>query len=152
MAENEVSMVRKPEDESSRPPNPLFSIISKFTQIFNSLFLPPTPSPSAKKDVVKVEMESKGAGVDAVFHGSEVVEESKPVSVRFPEARTTTVAPLKLEPEEVEQDTKPVVLWQVYAIGGFFILKWVLGRWNERRANKKSSDEDSPPPAAAANE
>ncbi|XP_024991298.1 uncharacterized protein LOC112525407 [Cynara cardunculus var. scolymus] len=151
MADKEVSMVRKPEDESSSHRNPLFSIISKFTQVFNLRFPPSPPPPPAKKDVVKVERVSKGSG-DAVLHGSEVAEESKLVTVRFPEARTTTVAPLKLEPEEVEQGTKPVVLWQVYAIGGFFILKWVLGRWKERRAKKKSSDEDSPPPPPAANE
>ncbi|KVI05087.1 hypothetical protein Ccrd_016608 [Cynara cardunculus var. scolymus] len=140
MADKEVSMVRKPEDESSSHRNPLFSIISKFTQVFNLRFPPSPPPPPAKKDVVKVERVSKGSG-DAVLHGSEVAEESKLVTVRFPEARTTTVAPLKLEPEEVEQGTKPVVLWQ-----------WVLGRWKERRAKKKSSDEDSPPPPPAANE
>lgn len=56
-----------------------------------------------------------------------------------------TIPPLKLEAEELEQDTNPVVLWQVYTIGGFFILKWAWARWNERRANKKSTTEDPPP-------
>ncbi|CAH1430801.1 unnamed protein product [Lactuca virosa] len=150
MAEKGASMVRKPEDESSIPPNPLLSVISKFTKFVNSRF-PPRP---AEKDVVKVETESKGSG-DSVFRSSEVVEPevSKPVVVRFPDARTTTVPPLKVEAEELEQDTNPVVLWQVYAIGGFFVLRWVLARWKERRANKKKpSNEDSPPAASGADE
>ncbi|CAI9296193.1 unnamed protein product [Lactuca saligna] len=149
MAEKGASMVRKPEDESSGPPNPLLSVISKFTKFVNSRFPPP---PTAEKDVVKVETESKGSG-DSIFRSSEVVEPevSKPVVVRFPDARTTTVPPLKVEAEELEQDTNPVVLWQVYAIGGFFVLRWVLARWKERRANKKKpSNEDSPPAASAS--
>ncbi|KAI3517171.1 hypothetical protein L1887_16381 [Cichorium endivia] len=143
MAEKGASMVRKPEDESSGPPNPLLSVISKITQVFNFRF----PPPSAEKGVVKVETESKGNG-DAALRSSEVVEVSKPVVVRFPDARTATVPPLKLEADEMEQDTNPVVLWQVYAIGGFFVLRWFLARWKERRANKKPSNEDSqtPPP------
>ncbi|XP_023762673.1 uncharacterized protein LOC111911121 [Lactuca sativa] len=147
MAEKGASMVRKPEDESSGPPNPLLSVISKFTKFVNSRF----PPPPAEKDVVKVETESKGSG-DSIFRSSEVVEPeaSKPVVVRFPDARTTTVPPLKVEAEELEQDTNPVVLWQVYAIGGFFVLRWVLARWKERRANKKKSNENSPPPPTAS--
>ncbi|KAJ9553739.1 hypothetical protein OSB04_017784 [Centaurea solstitialis] len=143
MADKQVSTLStNPEDESTRPPNPFVSIISKFTEVFNSRFPPPA---SEKKDVVvKVEKERKVAGGEVV-----VVEESKPVTVRFPEAPTTTVAP-PLKEEVVERDRKPVVLWQVYAIGGFFILKWALGRWKEHRANKKPSDQDSPPPSAAA--
>ncbi|KAL0403577.1 UNVERIFIED_CONTAM: hypothetical protein Sradi_1998500 [Sesamum radiatum] len=55
--------------------------------------------------------------------------------------------PLKLEAEaeEGERNTNPVLLWQVYAIGGFFILRWAWTRWNERKGQKKSDDE--PPPA-----
>nr|XP_043638197.1 heavy metal-associated isoprenylated plant protein 7-like [Erigeron canadensis] len=114
-------------------PNPLSSIISKFTQLFNFRF-PPPPPPSSKK------AESAGPRSD------EVAEVQKPVAVKFPDNQTTSVAPVKLEPAEIEQDTNPAVLWQVYAIGGFFILKWVLARWKERRVNKKPSIEDSPPP------
>lgn len=33
---------------------------------------------------------------------------------------------------------------QVYVIGGFFILKWAWGRWNEHKERKKSSDDDQP--------
>ncbi|KAK9064041.1 hypothetical protein SSX86_017913 [Deinandra increscens subsp. villosa] len=149
MAEKEAPMVHKPENESSNHPNnPFSSIISKFTEVISFRF----PPPPAKNDARKVESERKAVG-NTVVRSGEVVEESKPVVVRFPDAHPTTVEPLKLQAEEMERDTNPVFLWQVYAIGGFFVLRWVLARWKERRASKKSSDEDSPPsppPAAAA--
>ncbi|KAD2804750.1 hypothetical protein R6Q59_029831 [Mikania micrantha] len=142
MAEKETSISNS---QSIRHPNPISSIISKFTEVINFRF----PPPPAKK----VETERKTAG-DAVIPGGEAVEDSNPATVRFPQAHPTTVAPLKLQEDEVEGDTNPVFLWQVYAIGGFFILRWVLARWNERRrANNKSSNEDSPPspqPGASA--
>ncbi|XP_071732985.1 uncharacterized protein [Rutidosis leptorrhynchoides] len=144
MAENGAPIIHKPEDKSHLPPNPFSPIISKFTEVLSLLF---PPSPPAK-----VETVSNAAG-DAVSLGSEVAEDTKPVSVRFPVAPTTDGGPLKLESEEMEKDTNPAVLWQVYAIGGFFIMKWALARWKERRINKKPSNEDSPtPPTAEDNE
>ncbi|KAI3748542.1 hypothetical protein L6452_11681 [Arctium lappa] len=148
MAHTETLIVTKTDEESSRPPNPFNALFSKFTQILNFRF---PPLPPAKKDPVKVETERK-----ATVRGDEVVEVKKSVTVTYPDARTKTVAPLKLESEEAEQETNPVVLWQVYAIGGFFILKWAWGRWNERRARKKPSSEDtdatSSSPTATAGE
>lgn len=32
--------------------------------------------------------------------------------------------------------------FQVYAIGGFFVLRWAWARWNERRGKKRPSDDD----------
>ncbi|KAI7730049.1 hypothetical protein M8C21_020000 [Ambrosia artemisiifolia] len=144
MAENkeQAAVIHTPDHELITSPNPLSSLISKFTQIINFHFPPPPPK--------KVETESKAAG-NTVVRSGDAAEESKPVTVKFSDARPNTVAPLKVEAEE--KDTNPVFIWQVYAIGGFFILRWVLTRWNERKANKKSSKEDSPPqppPAAAA--
>ncbi|KAJ9540217.1 hypothetical protein OSB04_026723 [Centaurea solstitialis] len=143
MAHTETLIVTKTDEESNRPPNPFNAIFSKFTQLLDFRF---PPLPPAKKDPAKVVTESK-----ATVHGDEVVEVKKSVTVTYPDAaRNKAVAPLKLESEEAEQETNPVVLWQVYAIGGFFILKWAWGRWNERRARKKPSDEDTPAPSPTA--
>lgn len=147
MAEKEsTTIVRKDDDaDPNRPPqpNPVFSLFSKFVQSFN--FPPPKRETAKVVETTVVETTPMTAAAVAV---SSEVEESKPATVRFPDTRPA-VAPLKLEAEELEQDTNPVVLWQVYAIGGFFILRWALARWKERRAKKKPSDEPSSedPPA-----
>ncbi|XP_073297565.1 uncharacterized protein [Primulina huaijiensis] len=67
-------------------------------------------------------------------------EITNPSSVKFP---TQGFASLKLETESVEAEpnTNPILLWQVYAIGGFFILRWAWTRWNERKGRKKSDNE-----------
>ncbi|KAK1409663.1 hypothetical protein QVD17_36192 [Tagetes erecta] len=125
-------------DESNKLTNPFTVLFSKFTQVIN-LPLPLPFLPQAKKDVVKVETEKK-----AVVRGGEVVEVSKSATVTFPDGRKQTVAPLKVESEVAEHETNPVVLWQVYVIGGFFVLKWAWGRWNEHKERKKSSNDDQP--------
>lgn len=37
-----------------------------------------------------------------------------------------------------------ILLFQVYALGGFLVLKWAWARWNERneRSDKKETGED----------
>ncbi|KAI6669247.1 hypothetical protein NL676_004132 [Syzygium grande] len=66
----------------------------------------------------------------------------KPDVVRFPHKSSEPPPPLKLEVEEEPGKTSnPVILWQVYALGGFLILKWVWGRWQERKARKGSDDQ-----------
>ncbi|XP_071734620.1 uncharacterized protein [Rutidosis leptorrhynchoides] len=145
MSENKALTVHKIDNESIKFENPLSSLFSKFTQVLSNLPLPQLPS--AKKDVVKVETEKK-----AVVRGGEVVEVSKTETVTYPNDRTKTVSPLKLESEDAEKKTNPVILWQVYAIGGFFILKWAWGRWNECRERKKPSNEDPPSSEPTANE
>ncbi|PWA93169.1 hypothetical protein CTI12_AA073830 [Artemisia annua] len=128
--------------ENSSPNNPFSSIISKFTDVFNNFKFPPPPV-LVKSDAVKVTAD---------------VADEKPVSVRYPldDSSTVDVAPVKVESEPVGDHvttTNPALMWQVYAIGGFFLLKWAVARWKEQRAKKKPSDEDSPPPPASeANE
>ncbi|XP_047323796.1 uncharacterized protein LOC124927437 [Impatiens glandulifera] len=66
----------------------------------------------------------------------------KPSFVKLPSS-LPIVPSLKLEEgEESEQpeQTNPVVLWQVYALGGVLVLKWIISRWKERRSRNK------PPP------
>ncbi|XP_073146835.1 uncharacterized protein [Henckelia pumila] len=69
-------------------------------------------------------------------------ESANPSTVNFPRQ---DFAPMKLEtdPVEAEPNTNPILLWQVYAIGGFFILRWAWTRWNERKGRKKP-DNDPP--------
>ncbi|XP_076946806.1 uncharacterized protein LOC143618484 [Bidens hawaiensis] len=122
-------------DESSKPTNPITSLISQFTQVISNFRLPFLPPPPA----VKVETEKK-----AVVRGGEVTEVTKSTTVTFPDGNKKSVTPLKLESEGAEQETNPVVLWQVYVIGGFFILKWAYGRWNEHKERKKQSKDDEP--------
>lgn len=96
MADKETPVIEKPDYESTKPQNPLSSIISKFTEIFNFRF----PPPPVRK---KIQSESKSSVVEE--------DESKAVIVRFPDAHV--VQPLKLQAQELERDTNPVFLWQV---------------------------------------
>lgn len=136
MADKEITIVTKNDTVST---NPLSAVFSKFSEGFNNLPLP-FKFPLAKKEAAKVETERK-----ATVRGGEVTEVKKTTTVTFPDARSkTTAPPLKLESEDADRQTNPLVLWQVYAVGGFFVLKWAWGRWNERRERKKPSNEDPP--------
>ncbi|XP_044460998.1 uncharacterized protein LOC123192484 [Mangifera indica] len=69
----------------------------------------------------------------------------KPNLVRFPD-RQMIPAKLEFEAEEpAGRTSNPVVLWQVYALGGILVLRWVWARWKERkeRAGKKDSSDDN---------
>ncbi|CAN0910593.1 hypothetical protein LINGRAHAP2_LOCUS26379 [Linum grandiflorum] len=72
----------------------------------------------------------------------------KSTVVRFPNPRSVLPPPIEAEGED-RGTHNPVVIWQVYAIGGFLVLKWVWTKWNERneRAKKGSSstEEDRSP-------
>ncbi|KAF8039144.1 hypothetical protein BT93_B1633 [Corymbia citriodora subsp. variegata] len=86
-----------------------------------------------KKEPKPVMKEPELAGGQGVGEG----EGEKPDVVRFPRKPLESPPPLKLEVEEESGKTSnPVILWQVYALGGFLILKWVWGRWQERKARK----------------
>ncbi|XP_072969674.1 uncharacterized protein [Typha angustifolia] len=68
-----------------------------------------------------------------------------PLTVTFPDAlrrEKFDVPPIKLEVEESADDMSPRNMWQVYALGGFMVLRWIWARWKERK-DKGSSPEDS---------
>ncbi|XP_037495047.1 uncharacterized protein LOC105648357 isoform X2 [Jatropha curcas] len=69
----------------------------------------------------------------------------KPDVVRFADPKPVTPPPLKLYNEELEKRSHPLILFPVYALGGFLILKWVWARLKERneRAKKESSGDDN---------
>ncbi|KAM7268538.1 hypothetical protein ACFE04_010704 [Oxalis oulophora] len=66
--------------------------------------------------------------------------------VKFSEVKPNIPPPLELEADlPTGRTSNPLVLWQVYAITGFMVLRWVVARWNERKerkTNKDSSDDD----------
>ncbi|CAA0814390.1 Unknown protein [Striga hermonthica] len=70
-------------------------------------------------------------------------ERDMPATVTFP--RRFTHVKLEVETEVSDQSTNPLFLWQVYAIGGFYVLRWAWMRWNEGKGQKKS--DNNPPPA-----
>ncbi|KAK1276070.1 hypothetical protein QJS04_geneDACA010061 [Acorus gramineus] len=39
---------------------------------------------------------------------------------------------LRIESEETDS-MNPQNLWQVYAVGGFLVLRWLWARWQERK-------------------
>ncbi|KAI4385759.1 hypothetical protein MLD38_003752 [Melastoma candidum] len=103
----------------------------------------PFPNFQKKKEPEKVIGE-----VVRVIDEEEV--EKSPGLVRFTrrkEIENPTSTQLKVEVEEDQsgKTSNPLVLWQVYALGGFLILRWVWGRWQERKARKGSDDQDPDP-------
>nr|CAA56654.1 E24 ASN [Spinacia oleracea] len=128
-----------PEASRQEQNNPFFflSLIPKFLlQPFNNI----KNKGDSEKSVKRVDGE-EGSGSNT----------KTPDVVRFP-ATQPEVAPLKLENEDAQEDTNPLILWQIYALGGFIVLKWAWGKWQERKANNGSSGEDQPqpPPSATA--
>ncbi|KAK9024063.1 hypothetical protein V6N11_004244 [Hibiscus sabdariffa] len=75
----------------------------------------------------------------------EETEIPKPLSLFLGKSRKIP-PPLEFESEEcLGRTSNPIVLWQVYAVGGIFLLKWIWARWKERKemgSKKESADED----------
>ncbi|XP_071721314.1 uncharacterized protein [Rutidosis leptorrhynchoides] len=84
-------------------------------------------------DTILDKLVPKPKKKEVVAPSGEVLEVSKD-PLKAGEVLEVSKDPLKAE----RQVLKNIVPWQVYAIGGFFILKWVWGRW------KKPSNGDPP--------
>ncbi|CAN0826158.1 hypothetical protein LINGRAPRIM_LOCUS2184 [Linum grandiflorum] len=116
--------------ETKRGP---FSFLSKFN-LPNPFFNPAAQTASPSSDLP----------TSAVV--GEEIDAPKPNVARFPNARPVVPPHMEVEVEESSHRThNPVIIWQVYAMGGFIIVKWVWARWNERkeRAKKGSSSSSS---------
>ncbi|KAL0921098.1 hypothetical protein M5K25_008134 [Dendrobium thyrsiflorum] len=61
---------------------------------------------------------------------------NSPSMVVFPR-QIIDLPPLKLEVEDSFEDMNPRNMWQVYALGGFMLAKWIWARWKERRGNSQ---------------
>ncbi|OMO95454.1 hypothetical protein CCACVL1_05405 [Corchorus capsularis] len=130
MAEAENKEILRKHENRFEPKN-VFSMIPKIE--FNLPFFNQN-SKKLEPSVVKKEEEIQVPKPPSVFIGNRQ---------KFP-------PPLEVEAEEsVGRTSNPVILWQVYAVGGFFILKWIWARWKERKemGSKKESSDDEQPPA-----
>ncbi|KAG8390531.1 hypothetical protein BUALT_Bualt01G0093200 [Buddleja alternifolia] len=118
-------------------------IIAFFANLINAIKI---HFPQKKESDDKVEPAAASSQAEPIVIKPAVVEDEseKPAVVTFPKQSFTPVK-LEAEAEDSERSTNPVLLWQVYAIGGFFILRWAWTRWNERKGQKKPDDE--PPPS-----
>ncbi|XVF23411.1 hypothetical protein REPUB_Repub13aG0035600 [Reevesia pubescens] len=109
------------------------------------LFFPKLPFNRKRSAEVVIEKKSN----EKQFADNEKKISNKPDVVKFSEPRPAVPPPLKLEADESGMTSNRIILWQVYAIGGFFLLKWVWARWKERKemGTKKESSDDEQPPA-----
>ncbi|GMY23161.1 chloroplast outer envelope [Fagus crenata] len=134
MAENnEISSSK----EDPKGPMNLFSLFPKFKLDIPFLKQEPKVEVVVKKEVKKEIV---------VVVGDEGKEDTntKPDVVKFSERKPLIPPPLAIEAEESSAKTSnPFILWQVYALGGVIVLKWIWARWQERRAQKGSSDDDN---------
>ncbi|KFK34476.1 hypothetical protein AALP_AA5G150500 [Arabis alpina] len=75
--------------------------------------------------------------------GEKEAQNSSYDTVSFPYNPPTNAEPLKVEAEPSSGKTSnPLIIWQVYALGGFLVLKWAWARWNERKATDKDDQEN----------
>lgn len=136
MASNTEIAGSKEDAGASKGP---FSFLPKFK--IELPFLKPGPKP----EIVAGE-EVKGGTVIVANEGQED-RVNKPDVVKFTERRPVAPAPLVVEAEESSAKTSnPVILWQVYALGGFLVLRWIWARWQER-TKKGSSDNKNDEPS-----
>ncbi|KAL6570546.1 hypothetical protein OROGR_000096 [Orobanche gracilis] len=113
-----------------------------FTNLISSIKLPFPP----KKNGAKSEpaaTDSQAAESLKLTHSVAADDDSKPDYVKFPRPN---LDPIKLESEAdiAGQTTNPLILWQVYALGGFLVVRWAWMRWNERKGQKKPGNDSSP--------
>ncbi|CAN4126482.1 unnamed protein product [Withania somnifera] len=114
------------DEQQDRPTNSIISIVLQLVKPPPSKKIEPTAATSDPKPTASVEQ----------------VDNKPPDVVKFP---SQDISSLKLESEGVsESNTNPVVLWQVYAIGAFFVVRWAWSKWNESRGKRKPSDEEPP--------
>ncbi|XP_020253294.1 uncharacterized protein LOC109830451 [Asparagus officinalis] len=45
--------------------------------------------------------------------------------------------PLKIETLEESNDTNPSNMWQVYALGGFMVARWLWAKYKERKNGER---------------
>ncbi|CAM8886249.1 unnamed protein product [Rhodiola kirilowii] len=106
-----------------KPPNPFISLLQNFRL--------PFPLPGAPRSNSEKSREE-----DTSDKTADVVRFSDPIPAVPP--------PLKIESEESTQSA--AVVWQVYALGGYLLARWIWGKWKEKHNKDQPSDENTPPP------
>ncbi|XP_010515677.1 PREDICTED: uncharacterized protein LOC104791475 [Camelina sativa] len=116
----------------------------KFPPFVTNLFPFLKPKPATDASGVSKHM--------AVSGDKEPQKSSTYEAVSFPYNPPKSAEPIKFEAEPSSGRTSnSVILWQVYALGGFLVLKWAWARWNKRneRSGKKddtTGNDDQPSP------
>ncbi|XP_050385581.1 uncharacterized protein LOC126802083 [Argentina anserina] len=67
----------------------------------------------------------------------------KLVTVRFPKAQPVVPTVASEVEEPMSKTSNPILVWQVYALGGFLVLKWIWGKYQERKGQKDDGKESS---------
>ncbi|KAL5800411.1 hypothetical protein ACOSQ4_033295 [Xanthoceras sorbifolium] len=149
MAHQNTEIASKKQEDDPKEPKNILSMLPKI-EIKLPFFNQKPKKPEAVNENPKTTVDSGGGG----SIGSETEKVSlKPNLARFPDSTGARIPPpLDFEAEEpAGRTSNPIVLWQVYALGGFLVLRWVWARWKERKeraAKNESSDDNEPPPAA----
>ncbi|XP_057789399.1 uncharacterized protein LOC131006242 [Salvia miltiorrhiza] len=113
-----------------------------FTNLISSIKLPFPP----KKDGAKSEpaaADSQAAEPLKLSPPAAEDDGGKPGFVTFPRQNVDQIK-LEGEADIAGQTTNPLILWQVYALGGFLVVRWAWMRWNERKGQKKPDDDPAP--------
>ncbi|KAK2403920.1 hypothetical protein P8452_09777 [Trifolium repens] len=124
--------------EASEPPKkPIFPFFPNFNFNFQ---IPQFPFPPKHhrhddggddKNKETPKLQSEGAQ-----HGPNVVT--------FPKSQQVVVVP---SPESDGQNktktTNPVIIYQAYAIGAYFLARWIWARWDEKKGRGGSPDDEN---------
>uniref|UniRef100_A0A7N0TR57 Uncharacterized protein n=1 Tax=Kalanchoe fedtschenkoi TaxID=63787 RepID=A0A7N0TR57_KALFE len=114
--------------QSEKFPNPFISLLHNFRLPFSF----PAPAP-AQSDAQK-----------PADSGGEAAAYTKTDAVRFSDPRPAVPPPLKIETEEAAQSA--VVVWQIYALGGYLLARWIWAKWKQKDNKDQPSDDNPSPP------
>ncbi|KAM1175629.1 hypothetical protein ACFX19_028604 [Malus domestica] len=126
MAENTEIVIK---EDGPKGPKNLFSLFPKFKLQFP--FLKQEPEGVVVADEPRKEDEGTESNIQ------------KPVVVSFPKAQVAAPPPVAVEYEEpITKTSNPIIFWQLSALGGYLVLRWIWARWQERRDKKDGSSDD----------
>ncbi|CAL0316809.1 unnamed protein product [Lupinus luteus] len=152
-----VVFVEKAKEQE--PIKSFFTLFNNFKFDLQQLpFFNPKPKPINKnKNKNKTLVVSDG---NTVQQKKEEEDVTKSKLVWFPKTQVLASTPLEAQPENLESSNKTsnsLILWQVGALGAFFISRWAWARWNERKGQGRSPNDgegrpSDDPPRSSANE
>ncbi|TQD82561.1 hypothetical protein C1H46_031877 [Malus baccata] len=126
MAENTEIVIK---EDGPKGPKNLFSLFPKFKLQFP--FLKQEP----EGVIIADEPRKADEGTESNIQ--------KPVVVSFPKAQVVAPPPVAVEYEEpITKTSNPIIFWQLSALGGYLVLRWIWARWQERRDKKDGSSDD----------
>ncbi|XP_068344629.1 uncharacterized protein [Pyrus communis] len=126
MAENTEIVIK---EDGPKGPKNLFSLFPKCKLQFP--FLKQEPEGVVVADVPRKADEGTESNIQ------------KPVVVSFPKEQVAAPPPVAVEFEEpITKTSNPIIFWQLSALGGYLVLRWIWARWQERRDKKDGSSDD----------